>query len=85
MENNEIKKAMELLLDTTQEQQLAILKVLSPLINIMTYVDNKGYRIDNVIDVCITENNTYALITDATAEAMIKDQTLNDAKSILDI
>lgn len=85
MENNEIEKAMELLLDTTQEEQLAILKVLSPLMNVMTYVDDKGYRIDNVIDVAITVDNTYALITDATAEALIEDQTLDDAKSILDI
>lgn len=85
MENNEIEKAMELLLDTTQEEQLAILKVLSPLMNVMTYVDDKGYRIDNVIDVAITQDNTYALITDATAEALIEDQTLDDAKSILDI
>lgn len=85
MENNEIEKAMELLLDTTQEEQLAILKVLSPLMNVMTYVEDKGYRIDNVVDVLITEDNTYGIITDETAEALIKDQTLDDAKSILDI
>jgi len=85
MENNEIEKAMELLLDTTQEQQLAILKVLSPLINVITHVEGKGYRIDNVVDVFITEDNTYGLVTDETAEAMIEDQTLDDAKSILDI
>ena len=85
MENNEIEKAMELLLDTTQEQQLAILKVLSPLMDVITHVDGKGYRIDTVVDVCITETNTYGIITDETAEAMIEDQTLDDAKSILDI
>lgn len=85
MENNEIEKAMELLLDTTQEQQLAILKVLSPLMDVITHVEGKGYRIDNAVDVCITENNTYGIITDSTAEAMIEDQTLDDAKSILDI
>lgn len=85
MENNEIEKAMELLFDTTMEEQVAILKVLSPLMNVLTYVEDKGYRIDNVVDVRITEDNTYGIVTDATAEALLEDQTLNDAKSILEI
>lgn len=85
MENLEIERAKELLRNTTQEEQLAILKVLSPLINVITYVGDQSYRVDNVLDVNITRDNTYAILTDSTVEALLGDYTLDDAKSILGI
>ncbi len=85
MENREIERAKELLRNTTQEEQLAILKVLSPLMNVITYVGDQSYRVDDVLDVNITRDNTYAILTDSTVESLLGDYTLDDAKSILGI
>ena len=85
MENKEIERAKELLRNTTQEEQLAIIKVLSPLMDVVTYVGDQNYRIDSVLDVNITRDNTYGILTDTTVEALLGDSTLDDAKSILGI
>ncbi len=85
MENKEIERAKELLRNTTQEEQLAILKVLSPLMNVVTYVGDQSYRIDDVLDVTITRDNAYGILTDNTVEALLGDCTLDGAKSILGI
>ena len=62
MENREIERAKELLRNTTQEEQLAILKVLSPLINVITYVGDQSYRVDNVLDVNIVPGHALMML-----------------------